>query len=192
MTISLSDALIQLNVLVNREKTGSSAIEHLKTLLSSLSADDAEVLSRVIKKDLRCGCSDTLAAKVWPGLVPTFDVMLSHKDISGIKFPAYAQIKSDGARCHMSLQAGKAVAFSRNGKPIELHGTFDAALMMTIHEGETLDGELLAIDAEGKILDRKTGNGIINSLINITDKRQKLEDKICQLEQKLKDLSETK
>lgn len=98
--------------------------------------------------------------------------------------------KLDGARCHMSLQAGRAVAFSRNGKPIELHGVFDNAIKELVSEGETLDGELLAM-RDGKILDRKTGNGIVNSLINITDKRQKLEDKICQLEQKLKELSMT-
>jgi hypothetical protein len=171
--------------LATRLYTGNAATKFLLGLLEELSADDAIVLERIIGRDLRCGASDTIAAKIWPGLVPTFDVMLSHKDISGIKFPAYAQIKSDGARCHMSLQAGRGVAFSRNGKPIELHGTFDAALMQTIKEGETLDGELLAIGADGKILDRKTGNGMINTLVKYNDVVSKLEEEICQLEKKL-------
>ena len=168
MIISLSDALIKLNVLVNREKTGNSAIEHLKTILKSLNADDAEVLSRIIKKDLRCGTSDTLASRVWPGLVPTFDVMLSHKDISGIKFPAYAQIKSDGARCHMTRIGDKAVAFSRSGKPIELRGKFDKTICAMINDGETLDGELLYTSPSGAIVDRKTGNGVVNKAVKCT------------------------
>lgn len=164
---TLNNALNDLFTLSNRTLTGNNAIGFLSDTLANLSEDDAEVLCRVIKKDLRCGTSDTLASRVWPGFVPTFDVMLSHADISGIKFPAYAQIKSDGARCHMSLIGGKAVAFSRNGKPIELHGTFDAALALMINDGETLDGELLAM-RDGKILPRKTGNGIVNKAVKST------------------------
>jgi hypothetical protein len=160
--------------LVSRVFTGNAAIDFLSDTLANLSKDDAIVIERIIDRDLRCGTSDTLASRVWPGLVPTFDVMLAHKDISGIKFPAYAQIKSDGARCHMSLQAGKAVAFSRNGKPIELHGTFDKRITSWIEEGMTLDGELLAMK-DGKILDRKTGNGIVNKAVKGTISKEEAE-----------------
>jgi len=171
-SFTLLDALGELNQFVTRKVTGNDAVNCLKALLSDLPCEDAIVLTRIIQRDLRCNTSDTLAARVWPGLVPTFDVMLSHKDISGIKFPAYAQIKSDGSRCHMSLQAGKAVAFSRNGKPIELHGMFDEALVNMVKEGETVDGELLAVDVNGKVLDRKTGNGIVTKAVKGTISRE--------------------
>jgi len=166
-TVLLSQAITSLSVLSSRELTGNAGIQYLTNILNQLHQDDATVIERIIERDLRCGTSDTLASRVWPGLVPTFDVMLAHKDISGIKYPAFAQIKSDGARCHMSLQAGKAVAFSRSGKEIVLRGVFDYALRKMVNEGETLDGELIAVK-DGKVLDRKTGNGIINKAIKGT------------------------
>lgn len=157
----------ELPVFVNRLVTGNNAISAFGRTLSALSPDNAIVLERIVQRDLRCGTTDTLASRIWPGLVPTFDVMLSHKDISGIKFPAYAQIKSDGARCHMSLQAGQAVAFSRNGKPIQLHGYFDESLAKLVNEGETIDGEL-RVEINGKLLSRKEGNGIVNKAVKGT------------------------
>lgn len=171
---SLSDALSNLQYLADRTYTGNIAVDHLRSQLENTHPDDATVIERIIQRDLRCGTSDSLASRVWEDLVPTFDVMLSHSDISGIKYPAYAQIKSDGARCHMSLRGGKAVAFSRNGKPIELHGMFDAALASIIEEGETLDGELLAFK-QGKTLDRKTGNGIVNKAVKGTISKEDAE-----------------
>ena len=165
---------ILLTHLSSRSVTGNKAIEFTANILSRLNKDDAIVLERIIQRDLRCGTSDTLASRVWPGLVPTFDVMLSHKDISGIKFPAYAQIKSDGARCHMYFDGTKATAFSRNGKPIELHGVFDKDIAMFIGAGECLDGELLAVK-DGKVLDRKTGNGIVNQAVKGTITKESAE-----------------
>ena len=173
-SLELKSAIYGLKKLSSREYTGGDGIEYLKGILANVPTEDAVVIERIIDRDLRCGTSDSLASRIWPGIVPTFDVMLSHKDISGIKFPAYAQIKSDGARCHMSLQAGQAVAFSRNGKPIELHSTFDALLAKIINEGETLDGELLAI-RDGKILDRQTGNGIVNKAVKGTISKEEAE-----------------
>ncbi len=167
-SFSLDQALESLSALSSRSVTGNDAVKFLGDLLSQVKFEDRIVLERVIDRDLRCGCSDSLASRVWPGIVPTFDVMLAHKDISGIKYPCYGQIKSDGARCHMSLQGGKVVAFSRNGKPIELRGKFDYVITGYITEGETLDGELVAIDKSGNILPRKVGNGIVNKAVKGT------------------------
>lgn len=163
----LDFALNELKKLSNRVYTGNAAINFLSNILGNCTKDDAVVIERIIQRDLRVGCSDTTANKVWIGLIPTFDVMLSHKDISGIKYPCYGQIKSDGARCHIYNTGTGAVATSRNGKTIELHGSFDESLMKLTKEGATLDGELLCFK-DGKVLDRKTGNGIINKAIKGT------------------------
>lgn len=165
---SLNKAIDELQKFSSREVTGNDAINHLKFILQKINnRDNCTVFERIIQRDLRCGTSDSLASRVWPGIVPTFDVMLAHKDISGIKYPAYGQIKSDGARCIMTRQGNKAVAFSRNGKPIELKGVFDDAICTMVDDGETLDGELLAVQ-NGKILDRKTSNGFINKAVKGT------------------------
>jgi len=91
--ITLSSAIDSLIVLSNRMKTGNAASVYLSELLGKLSLDDSIVLSRIIQRDLRCGCSDTIVAKVWKNLITKHGVMLAYKDISGIKYPAYGQTK---------------------------------------------------------------------------------------------------
>ncbi|NCP89833.1 MAG: hypothetical protein GW827_06195 [Flavobacteriales bacterium] len=160
--ISLDKAIDELTVFSTRKYTGNQAIQYLSNILSRLSPASAIVLERVIQRDLRCGTSDTLAARVWPGIVPVFDVMLAHKDISGIKYPCIGQIKFDGARCHLIWDGTKASAWSRNGKEIQTLGVFDSQMQSAFGaECVTIDGELLIV-RDGKIIDRKTGNGIIS------------------------------
>jgi hypothetical protein len=88
--IGLQYAISKLRDLSDRKLTGNAGIAHLATLLSQCNPDDAVVLERIIGRDLRCGVSEATVNKIWPGLIPTYDVMLSHKDISGIKYPAIA------------------------------------------------------------------------------------------------------
>lgn len=171
---TLQTAIDSLGELSSRSITGNAAIHYLDDVLHTLFKDDATVIERIIQRDLRCGTSDSLASRVWPGFVPTFDVMLAHKDISGITFPAYGQIKSDGARCHLYFDGVHAQAFSRNGKPIELHGVLDNDIACLILAGQTLDGELLCY-RDGKVLDRKTGNGIINKAVKGTITKEEAE-----------------
>ena len=164
-TIGTSDldwGLAQLDDLVHRKVTGHAAIDWLKSTLSNLNAADAVVLERIIERDLKCGVSDSTVNKIWPGLIPTFEVMTCHKDISGIKYPAFAQTKMDGARCHLFFDGHKAIAYARSGKVFELHGALTAAAKIMMKAGETFDGELLFTDKNGKILDRKTSNGFAN------------------------------
>jgi hypothetical protein len=163
----LTAAIVALDNLTIRKYTGGDATSFLQTQLSHLGPDDAIVLERIIGRDLRCGASDTIAAKIWPGLVPTFDVMLAHKDISGITYPAFAQIKSDGMRCHLFFDGVHAQAFSRSGKAIKLFGALDKDAAICMKAGDTFDGELL-VRRNGKILDRKTGNGILNKGVKDT------------------------
>lgn len=91
--LDLNDAITHLNKFSSRELTGNAAIEYLSALLGALNDEDAIVIERIIDRDLRCGCSDSIASRVWPGLVPVFDVMLCDKDMSRIKYPAFAQTK---------------------------------------------------------------------------------------------------
>lgn len=160
--LALSEALNELKRLSRREVTGQTAINTLGWILQNCSEADAAVIERVISRDLKCGVSESTVNKIWPGLIPTFDVMTCHKDISGIKYPAFAQTKMDGARCHLFFDGKTAQAFARSGKQFHLHGALDAAASIMMEAGETFDGELLFVDKNGKILDRKTSNGIAN------------------------------
>jgi hypothetical protein len=163
---SLQSMLPALYDLRERLVTGHAAIDHLTNILEALNADDAKVMERIIQKDLRAGFSASTANKVWMGLVHEYPVMLcspfEQKLVDKIKFPAAVQLKMDGMRFNAIVRDGKVEFRSRNGKEIQLLGNLEEefAKMAGIVDC-VFDGELLVVD-NGKILDRQTGNGILN------------------------------
>jgi len=160
-SMTLCEALVQLKRLSAREMTGHAAINHLTNILSAVHSDDAVVIERIIGKDLRCGAADSTVNTIIPGLIPTFDVMLSHKDISGIRYPAIVQCKLDGARCHLYFDGNTATAFSRSGNEFQLLGALNDSAREYMKPFETWDGELVFFK-NGKALERKASNGLAN------------------------------
>jgi len=164
--MTLEQGLKRLFPLASRMVTGNLAIAHLTETLSSLSADDAKVIERIIEKDLRCGVSISTANKIWPDLVMDYPCMLcsqyDEKLINKIEFPAYVQLKMDGMRFN-AIVCNDVVEFrSRNGKEIQLLGNLqEEFIALAGGVNCVFDGELLVKD-KGIILDRQTGNGILN------------------------------
>jgi hypothetical protein len=165
---SLDQAMLALYDLKERVVTGNAAIEYLRMLLSSVSADDAKVLERIIAKDLKCGVDVSTANKVWSGLIPEYPCMLcspfEQKLVDKIKFPAYAQMKMDGMRFNAIVRDGKVEFRSRNGKQILLLGNLEAEFAALAGSIDCVfDGELLVmLDGDHQFADRQTGNGILN------------------------------
>lgn len=165
--LSLDEGLNQLHPIMNRDVTGNAAIAQLTLILNKLSSDDAIVLERIIKRDLRCGVSEATVNKIWKGLIPEFKVMLADNRISNIKFPAICQTKMDGIRCHITRTGDAITAFSRAGKLIETLGALDHVAQAMMLDGETWDGELVCFDND-KIMNRQKSNGILNKAISGT------------------------
>ena len=164
--MTLEQGLKRLFPLASRMVTGNAAIAHLTETLSSLSADDAKVIERIIEKDLRCGVSTSTANKVWPDLVMDYPCMLcsqyEEKLINKIQFPAYVQLKMDGMRFNAIVRNGVVEFRSRNGKEIQLLGNLEEEFILLAQGVDCVfDGELIVKD-KGIILDRQTGNGILN------------------------------
>jgi hypothetical protein len=165
---SLDQAMLALYDLKERVVTGNAAIEYLRMLLASVSADDAKVLERIISKDLKCGVDVSTANKVWSGLIPEYPCMLcspfEQKLVDKIKFPAYAQMKMDGMRFNAIVRDGKVEFRSRNGKQILLLGNLEAEFAALAGNVDCVfDGELLVmLDGDHQFADRQTGNGILN------------------------------
>jgi DNA ligase-1 len=87
-----------------------------------------------------------------------------NKEIGRIQFPCFAQTKMDGMRGVIVKRDGRVVVFSRNGNTMtKLDKHFEAVLSSI--DNIVLDGELNVVDSEGKLLDRKTGNGILNKTV---------------------------
>lgn len=182
---SLDSVLDSLDSLSSRKVTGNAAIDFLAKLLGSLSADDAAVLERIIQKDLDCGVQISTANKIWPNLVSDYPCMLTaaydEKLVAKMEFPAIAQLKMDGMRFNAAVDAKEKTVkyYSRNGKFLDVNNdALDAAFQqMAKNIGMSqvvFDGELVVADSKGNLLDRKTGNGILNKATKgtISDKER--------------------
>ncbi len=168
--ISLDFALDSLYDLSARLVTGNAGIAHLTSMLEALNLEDAKVIERIIEKDLKCGVSIATANTVWLGLIKEYPVMLcsgfEQKLIDKVQFPAYVQLKMDGMRFNALVRHngnGSSVEYrSRNGKEIQLLGNLDDEFVSLSNGVDCVfDGELI-LKKDGKILDRQTGNGILN------------------------------
>lgn len=173
--MTLEDAISWLvDKISTRELSGNAAKDAVSQVLSILTPDDAEVLCRVIRKDLRCGFSETSVNKAWVNnQIPIFPCLKAKENstanLAKIKFPAYSQLKADGMRSNFICSKNRVTGYSRNGKELHLHGVFDSDILI-LSEGEdcVFDGELVVLDEDGNILPRKKGNGILNKAIHGT------------------------
>ena len=165
-TITLEEGLNSLFELSERILTGNAAIDHLTNILSNLEPHDARVIERVIKKDLTCGVNTSTVNKVWAGLIVDYPVMLcsqfEQRLVDKIQYPAFVQLKEDGMRFNAIVRNGSVEFRSRNGKELHLLGNLEEEFLSMAGEVDSVfDGELLVVDSNG-ILDRQSGNGILN------------------------------
>jgi ATP-dependent DNA ligase len=162
---SLDEALKSIEGwLATRKMRGKSATTHLERLFACVSDDDQEVLRRVLGRSLKCGVSESTVEKIWPDLKLSYPCMLVSPLDSKTKltFPLIAQTKMDGMRFNAIVENGQVSYRSRAGKELDLFGVLDADVMNLTAETEyVLDGELLMAGADGKPMDRKTGNGLL-------------------------------
>lgn len=170
---SLGEAFVQLNALSNRVVTGNAAIEHLANILSHLDENDAEVVKKIIAKDLRCGVQESTANKVWKGLIPEFPYMRcalpkhAKMDKFSWKDGVFSQLKADGMFANVSrYNDGSVSLLSRSGSefPIEQFGQLAKQVSCTFDPNTQMHGEML-VKRDGKILPREIGNGILNSVL---------------------------
>jgi ATP-dependent DNA ligase len=167
--ITLSQAIsTMVDNLSTRKVTGNSATDLYMNISKQLSADDAEVLFRVLNRDLRIGMNTVSLNKCIVKQIPTFGVMLCSKNdpkaLAKIvwKDRPFVQEKSDGLRIIVTVDTKGTVTYrTRSGKVLELaHLTGGFSRF----KGQSFDGEAMVVGADGQFLDRKTGNGVLNSV----------------------------
>lgn len=170
---TLGWALQTLTILSNRTLTGNDAIDHLQHTLESIDGDDAEIISRIIQRDLKCGATDSTANKVWKGLIPEFpymrcslvkEVKLDKWDwVNGI----YSQIKADAMFANCDIMPDGTILFtSRNGTelPSEKLTKLCVEILESYPRGNRLHGEIM-VERDGLLLPREISNGLINKLV---------------------------
>lgn len=103
--------------LANRSISGGEANRLVLNTMTTLNQPSADLLWRILSKDLRCGITAKTLNKVEPGFISTFEVMLSqHYEARRIQeFPVAVEPKMDGLRAMCVLQGGVGAFYSRVG-----------------------------------------------------------------------------
>ena len=167
-----------LDRLANRTVTGHAAIHELTDLLNSVSESVADIVVKIIDRDLRCGVAEATVNKVFGKIIPVWPCFLAtdQSKVPDKKFPYICQTKFDGTRSNVicKLTSGGPLSvsvFGRSGKPQEFNGVLEGKIsdqlsgLAVMDCDYVLDGELVVLDSAGNIMPRKKGNGIINKAI---------------------------
>lgn len=172
-----TDTFELLEALRIRQLTGNDAREAVRDHLDALTPKSAELLKRIITKDLRAGFTDGTVNKAAKGTIKEFPYMRCSlpKDAKLDSFDwakgVYSQEKADGMFANVDVEDksnGGVRITSRQGQPFPL--TSDAMtalanqLLDTFAERTQTHGELLVYNGETGLLPREQGNGMLNSL----------------------------
>lgn len=168
--------------LAQRNITGKQAEKWLSNLHRCLTDEGQELLELLIKRSIGAGVGDTMILNVFPELyfIPPYQRCSLMDDKVKAKFEKqeqfYVQLKLDGSFCYLVKEAGKAPeAITRAGSKYPKE--FAQKLAQGLPDGFVVVGELLVygeIATLGVPLDRKTGNGLLNSILKGGDVPHKL------------------
>lgn len=165
--IEFQEALDLLASLSTRQVTGNSALSYATQLCAGLEREEAILLDRVIKRDLRAGMTSGTANKIWPGLIYEHPYMrcssFNEKNLKNIKFPCFSQTKADGLYLDIVVKDGLVKYMTRSGQVLAINSKKNDDFLGSIADDFVLMGEGLVSDGNGGYLSRKEGNGILNS-----------------------------
>ena len=145
---SWKDFFSVLDMCAARHLTGNSAIDAINAVFSSVSDTNEKWMRKILKKHLAIGVSVKTINKVFPGLIPTFEVSLAQKfEIKRLVHvnKVFVEPKLDGIRCFTIVRNNRAIMLARSGKPIS---NFDDTILPEIIKmGDgCYDGELMGKD----------------------------------------------
>jgi len=157
----------------NKAKTALAEFRHELRMLDQTLQSDA-LLVNILDHDLRTGLGTTFWNKIFGAdFLPKVPCMkareMNEKNLANIVYPAWTQIKYDGTRLLVTI-TNEVVMETRNGslfKFIErLRENIASRFDLYRKHKYYIDGELVFRDRKtGKLLDRKTSNGIASRCI---------------------------
>ena len=162
-----------INNLAKRQVTGDEAKKWLNNLMKASNKEAQELIELLIKRSIGAGVGDTMILKVFPDLyfIPPYQRCSLMDDKVAARFSKldtfFVQEKMDGVFCYLVKEAGKAPeAITRAGSKFPTE--FAEKLATGLPDGFVSVGELLVygeVSTLCVLLDRKTGNGILNSVL---------------------------
>lgn len=158
ITMSLEQALDLL--LANIPMRGNAGRALLADILSHVPSNDAEVIKRIIRRDLKCGVGRTMTNKVWKDLVTKPPYMrcntFTSKTKKHIAYPALLQEKCDGRFLYTIKDGDNVTYMSRQGEESDFPQL--SADFLHMPDGVYV-GELLVRGLNN----RAEANGLLNS-----------------------------
>lgn len=183
-SLDLDQMLSLMDDFANRFLTGNEALSQAELYFTRAANEDVFKIGKMcLDKTLGCGIDEKTVRKVFPDLLPFRPNMMkcepaNEKTLENAVFPAMLQVKSDGMRLMIHVIDGEVVEmFTFNGTrfmidSVDLHDDvfiLSQSLKHTVGDNIWLDGELLFLDDKtGKVLPRKKGNGLANSILKKT------------------------
>ena len=172
-----------LDRLKNREITGNDAKKALMEHLSFCGSELYHLYDLVINRDIKCNVGVKIINEVFENLIPEVPYMrcssFDKGDFAKIfseNVPAVVQKKADGIFSYVIKQNDKISCLTRAGT--EWYSDRLTKELQYLPNNLVLIGEALVKDGE-KELDRKTGNGLINSFIKRLTTIDSLNEKIA-------------
>jgi DNA ligase 1 len=125
-----------LSALSSRTLSGNAAKQAVEDMMKTLSNEGAEILFRIMSKDLKCGVGVSTLNKAVEGVVSVFSVMRAHTyEEKRIKsWPQVIEPKLDGFRYTFIARNGGAGFFTRSGKPAPAVDHLIAPMLKLAHK----------------------------------------------------------
>jgi len=150
-------SIFELFTYLTQYNTGTDQIVGLcQDFLDGVAACDresADLLEKLICKDLSIGCDAKSINSVIPGLIPTFDVQLAQKyfdkpeKLEGKYFALTTKI--DGGRIIAIKENGQVSFFTRAGQLYEGLVDLEREMQENMPDGTVLDGEITIFEDRG-------------------------------------------
>ena len=131
----------------HRELSGNAAVDAMQTCFSTVTLENEQWMRKTLKKHLAVGVSTKSVNKVFPDLIPTFEIALAQKfeekRIVGKR--VCVEPKLDGIRCFAIVKNGTATLYARSGKQIINFDDTIGKELCSLGDG-CYDGEIMGED----------------------------------------------
>lgn len=162
-----------LDALHNREYTGNAAKEQIELFFKSVSLEVARMFNAVLNKDISAGVSINTINKVYPRLIPTFNIAKANPFDNSIPYPCTAEVKMNGVRLIVKYHHGNITMFSSNGRVAEGLVSIEKAIRELISVAFYIPDKVsLVLDGELTDINRRSVSGIFNKALKGTIKEQ--------------------
>lgn len=166
-----------IDALAKRKLTGHAARDAIQAEVDRLGAESAQLLTRILRKNLKAGFSESTVNKAIKNCIPEFPYMRCslHTDVKLEDWPwaegVISQEKADGMFTNCDVYSDSIELRSRQGLPMPLEhlGPLTSALHQALEAGYEYHGELLVehmVAGKWTPQPREVGNGILNRIAN--------------------------